>query len=152
MFGFPGLGGMGGFGGSNGGEGRTREAWESENPEIWDPESDEMPALGADGIIGQNASWRDSGNRSVDSGRREGYVPRGRFDGTPGRAGGMAGRHAKAGAQEMFPVTGVKRADDGWGHESGWQSQEWTDEGRDPWAPEGTNVPPTCRERWGDDA
>lgn len=143
---------MGGFRGPNGGEGRAREAWESEDHEIWDPEGDEMPPLGAGGMIGQNASWSDSGTGPVDPGQQEGYTPIGRFGGTPGHAGGMAGRHAKAGAQEILPVTGAKRAGDGWRHESGWQSQEWTDEERNAWAPEGYNVAPISRKRWSDDA
>lgn len=132
---FP-MGGMGGFGGqqSNGG-GRPRSSWESEEHEIWDPDHGEVSPLGADGMIGQNPAFSDSGTQPVDFGKEKGRAARDGFPDAAGLAGGLAARQARARAQEILRSMSGERAD-GKGDETGWPWREWTDKERDAWAPE----------------
>jgi hypothetical protein len=131
--GFPGMGGFG-SGAPGGGAGRARQAWESEDQGLWDPQDDGMlgdtPVVSADGVIG------------ADFGPGEGLTAGG-FAGPGASAGFPGGAGAGSAAAEEgagFPMTGGGAAGRS-GNDR--RRQAWMQEDADIWGEEADRrVPP----------
>jgi uncharacterized protein YukE len=142
--GFPGMGmGMGGMGGlgssGSGGLGRTRQAWDSEDDEVWNEGAfgADAPAVGEDGMIG------GLGAPSAAFGPGNGFetgdaFATGGFSGGAGAGAGADGAGMDNGG--MFPFGGGAGA--GGRNENGRNRQAWMEEDADVWAPGGQGVPP----------
>jgi hypothetical protein len=134
-FGLPWLGGLGGLGaGAGRGEGRARQAWESEDRELWDPTGSEASGVGPDGMIGADAAWSDAEAPVADFSPEDSLAAEARFGGVAGDVAAWLGAARAARAEEaMRPVT-----------DNGRQWQAWIDEEPDAWGPEarGTRAGP----------
>jgi uncharacterized protein YukE len=159
-FGFPGMGGFGGGGGAGGGQGRARQAWESEDQGLWDPQDEgalgELPMVSSDGMIGADAmpgDWAGAGAAGFGAG--DGLGAGGGFgagDGLGGsggfgagggagfsNGGGAGGAAAEDGAGFPMMGAGAGGRRDG----SDRQRQAWMHEDPDIWGEEADRrVPP----------
>jgi uncharacterized protein YukE len=148
-FGFPGMGGMGG--GGAGGQDRARQAWESEDAGVWDPEEEgltaDAPGLGADGMIGADglpggligADGLSGGwGTTAGVGAGDGFGAGGGFGGSGGFGGGSSGAGADDGMG--FPMMGGGSGGRRDGSER--QRQAWMEEDADIWGDDDSRVPP----------
>lgn len=148
-FGMPGMSGLGGGGGGMGsGQGRTRQAWESEDQGLWDPQEEglgDSPLVSSDGMIAADAMPGDFGGAGI-----AGFGPAGGMDasggfggadgaaGFPGGAGGSGAAGEEAGGFPMMGGGAGGRRDG-----SDRQRQAWMLEDPDIWGEEADRrVPP----------
>lgn len=153
-FGMPGMGGFGGGGGGMGsGQGRTRQAWESEDQGLWDPAEEGLggaPLVSSDGMIAADGLPGDFGGAGIAGFGPGGMDASGGFganggfggaDGAGGFPGGAGGSGAAGEEAGGFPMMGGGAG--GRRDGSDRQRQAWMLEDPDIWGEDADRrVPP----------